>query len=172
VRLLPVLIVLGLAGCAAVETTAERDPAFDLSSPLTYAWMMEQDLGREGGRADEEHLLAVIASSVEGALGARGWGLEEDPARADVLVAFLPDMAPRIAATPLLEYARNPWTWHRFEGNAAGAGIGTLVVDIVDPESRRPVWRGTAKVDLADAGTREGKAAAIAAAVRAMFEGF
>ena len=178
---LPALLAaaLALAGCSTIDVTSERDPAFDASAPRTFAWMMEQDLGREGGRLDRENTYAAIAAAVEDGLGGRGWTLEQDPDKADVVLAFQVDMETTVAVTSFQEYDRHPWTWNRFYGTKVDESIkvstydvGTLVLDMVHPVNRRLLWRGTAKAIVEKYDTREDKAALAVEAVRRMFEKF
>ena len=50
--------------------------------------------------------------------------------------------------------------------------VGTLVLDVVHPTSRRLLWRGTAQSIVEKYETREDKAALAVEAVRRMFEKF
>lgn len=178
---LPALLAaaLLLAGCSTLDVTAEKDPAVDLSLPRTFAWMMEQDLGREGGRLDRENTYAAIAAAVEDGLSAKGWTLEQDPDKSDVVLAFQVDMEKTVAVTSFQEYDRNPWTWNRFYGTKVDDSIkvstydvGTLVLDVVHPTSHRLLWRGTARAIVEKFDTRESKAELAVEAVRRMLEKF
>src|SRR5690349_16987366 len=100
--------VLGLvlAGCSAVAVSTERDPAADFSHPRSYAWMMEQDLGKEGGRLDRENTYAAIVATVEECLAGKGWSLEQDPAKADVVLAFQVDMEKIVSVASFADTSR------------------------------------------------------------------
>ena len=178
---LPALLAaaLALAGCSSLTVTAEKDPAVDLSVPRTFAWMMEQDLGREGGRLDRENTYAAISATVEDCLSSKGWALEQDPGKADVVLAFQVDMEKTVSVTSFQEYDRNPWTWNRFYGSTVDDSIrvstydvGTLVLDMVHPTTQKLLWRGTAKAIVEKTDTRESKVALAVEAVRRMFEKF
>ncbi len=177
--LLASVLAVALAGCSSLTVTTEKDPAVDLSLPRTFGWMMEQDLGREGGRLDRENTYAAIAAAVEDSLAGKGWTLEQDPVKADVVLAFQVDMEKTVSVTSFREYDRNPWTWNRFYGSGVEDSIkvstydvGTLVLDMVHPTSRRLLWRGTAKAIVEKSDTRQSKADLAVEAVRRMFEKF
>lgn len=179
-KALPALLAaaLCLPACANVVVTTEQDPAADLSLPRTWGWMMEQDLGRTGGRLDRENTYAAIVVAVEECLGAKGWALEQDPAKADVVLAFQVDMERTVSVTSFQEYDRNPWSWNRFYGavdndvHVSSFDVGTLVLDMVVPGTQHLLWRGTAKGEVYKSDTREAKAKLADEAVRKIFAKF
>ena len=170
--------VLALAGCSSVAVTTEKDPGADLATPRTYAWMMEQDLGKEGGRTDRENTYAAVVVAVEESLAAKGWVLNQDPATSDVVLAFQVDHEKTVAVASFADSSRNPWSWNRFYGaverdvRVSTFDVGTLVLDIVVPTTHHLLWRGTAKAEVHPSDTRETKAALAVEAVRKMFDGF
>jgi hypothetical protein len=149
---------LVLTGCASMAVRTEKDPAMDPKIPRSFAWMMEQDLGRAGGRADRENTYAAIAAAVEDGLAKKGWTLEQDPGKADCVLAFQVDLEKTVSVASFREYSTNPWTWERFSGATRDTDVrvttydtGTLILDFVHPTDRKLLWRGSARavVDLA-----------------------
>lgn len=124
------LLLTSVAG--GVEIAAEADPAVDFSGFRTFAWA-------SGTPAENPEVERHIASVVEREL--TGHGFVPRDAEADLLVAIH-----TLVDRHTLQDLHNRINWEFWTGvseiRARDVGAGTLVVDLVDPDSGRIVWRG------------------------------
>jgi hypothetical protein len=157
-----------LAACsAALKINTEHDPSADFSRLKTYAWASSPsvpDAVATGGLVDWR-----VRAAVDRELQAKAYVLV-DGARADFLVDY------RITRKAKQVDTFQDYYWYRRAGGKADLGgayvrgyeEGTLVVQIVDPRSKRLLWFGSAS-GVADA---EQHVELIRQAVTEMFERF
>jgi len=182
-------------GCAVIRVETELDESVDFSKLRSYAWMPRDKMG--GGRLSlSEAAASCIRTSVEQELNARGYRhvAEEHPSfaiRYDVLVdetvrprtvngnswsdtrtgdrdADLP--SPRSG----FRYAGDRWQWGRSEPETVpdSVEIGTLLVEMLDANTGRFIWRGAAQLELLRSTPEARKSEQICAAVARMLQRF
>lgn len=123
-------------GAFALDTRSGHDPGFDFSAVQSYRWV-------EGTPASFPELQSSIEDIVRAELEARG--LSESAGDSGLWVvthAATDERTPVDAAKAGYGYR---WrTWGPTSVNFKTIEAGTLVIDLVDSETRELVWRGVA----------------------------
>lgn len=134
--LLLVVALTMLSGCATVPIAYDYDHDYTFRSVKYFAWLdappSEQSIIQRNNAVARQ-----IVGKVNGRLLARGF--EEVPVdSADFLLAFHVGSKSRITVSETGYYYME-WgsRFHDYQYHD-----GTLVLDVIDPESRRLVWRG------------------------------
>jgi hypothetical protein len=135
-----------LTGCTSFRVTTDYDRNMDFSGWTTYAWLPAWPEQGDDPRIHNDLLDARVRSAVDLAMAALGF--EKVPeANADFLVAYHVSLETRIDVHTVHDsshYSRRGWS------GSAGTTTrvsqyerGTLLLDVVHPEERRLVWRGS-----------------------------
>jgi hypothetical protein len=148
-RLVASLLILGVAlgvGCSGVSVVTDFDPDVEFTGFKKYAWLPDE---RPGGdpRLHNDLIDAVVRRSVDGSLAERGF--EKVPlASADFLVTYYLGLETRIDVRTVhssFRYSRRGWSGSvGTDTRVRQYERGTLLIDVLDPSSRRLVWRGSA----------------------------
>jgi hypothetical protein len=132
-------VLLGLAAsCAPVTTRWDYDPEADFSQYKTFNWMPDEDRGE---RAGQEWDHPFVDKRIQQALivALQGKGFEKTATQPDLLVAYRftskQKTAVHVYDPPYPYWGPQPTEVQRLRE-------GTLVIDLVDPQTRRLVWRG------------------------------
>jgi hypothetical protein len=163
-RLAGALLVLGLASCSTLQTSTNYDlnAVQELNSFRTYAWLpMKQG---SDPRIYNSIIQARVQQAVDNELQARGYRKVEPGQNPDFKVGWHGAIDERVGVDIINNYygyAWDPW-YDPFYGPVAygGAGVpetvvreyreGTLILDVVDGDSNKLVWRGTAQAELSE----------------------
>ncbi|HZH13006.1 MAG TPA: DUF4136 domain-containing protein [Archangium sp.] len=162
-RLAGAVLVLGLASCTSIKTSTNYDPnsVQAVGSYRTYAWLPMKD-GADP-RVYNPIVQARVQLAVDRELQARGYQKVEEGQAADFKVGWHAAIDEKVDVdfvNHFYGYAWDPW-YDPFYGPVAygGAGLaepvvreyreGTLILDVVDGDSNKLVWRGTAEAELA-----------------------
>ncbi|HKB72186.1 MAG TPA: DUF4136 domain-containing protein [Thermoanaerobaculia bacterium] len=129
-------LVLGLAGCASVTTSADYDRSTDFSKYRTYAWI--ENAEPIGNAIVQKRLTAAIDDQLAG----KGLTKSDPP---DLLVSM------HARLTKQVEFETTGWgygpgRWQTgIQTTRQEIPVGTLVVDLVDARAKELVWRGMAR---------------------------
>lgn len=146
------LILVLLTGCAAKpRVTSDYDSNFDFSSLKTYAWIKAQDENKVSTLDGKRQ-----ANAIETMLNRKGFKKSADGESADFLLkthtvtdkkvdidrfyrtwGYHPFYHPNVMYPYFYGWPHNSTTIVREQK------IGTLVLDIVDPDKKQVIWRGT-----------------------------
>jgi len=144
-RLTLVLFAALLASCASRPTVrADFDPAAKFASYRTYTWQAKPIAGSP--------LMAQrIVDGIDAKLQAKGWKLAPD---GDIRLAANVT-AQRQEYTTYYGGMGYGWGWDPMGPGMSSTAVhtyevGTLVVDMFDPTTKRVVWHGTADGVLPD----------------------
>ncbi len=176
-RSMAVLAALTLAGCSSVRVSADFDPAANLHSYKTFAWLPgpQKETGNE--RIDNPLLDKRIRDGVTRQLQLQGY-VEADASAADMLVGYHISLDRKLDVTTV-----NNHYGYGYRG-AGGSPIasshtvvheyetGTLIIDLVDRRKNQLVWRGSGESRLTKRPTPEEtdkKVATVVAAILAKF---
>ncbi|MDY6941829.1 MAG: DUF4136 domain-containing protein [Pseudomonadota bacterium] len=131
---------LTLIACGDYRIRQDYDRSFDFSQLKTYAWTA--DLSKTASM--NPTLLEQVRLSTDAQLMSLGY--QQDPRRPDFLVTVRAS-----AETKTQPYIPMSGTgsWDD-TAPTYDYEVGTLVIDVIDPASNRPVWRGRARGVLAD----------------------
>ena len=121
----------------------------------TYRWATDQQKKTGDVRIDNSILNARIRKAVDSQLASQGYE-KVDSEPADFLVAYHASVTYRLELT-----------WYIGDYDE-----GTLILDILDPQTKHLKWRGTAKTAVMFSATPERRERKINQAVRRILERF
>ena len=136
-----VLCLMVLAVSCSTDRWQISDSEADLSTLRTYDWATTRK-GEEKSR-----LNITIRSAVNRELEAKGFRMTSD--NPDFLTTAWVKREERRGVTDRnVDYGRSGWSWVSSGVDRNGNQKGTLILDFLDPESRQPIWRGSARANL------------------------
>lgn len=166
-----IFMLLALAsGCTSLPVRTDYDPEAGFSAFRTYAWLERPPAADADPRVDDNPLLHQrIHTAIDAGLQTAGY-VTADPGAADFLVSYYIVIDKMTSVT----YINNYWGYGSGRGNRyhhARPGFypvfsppvvyeyeqGTLIVDIIQPEGRKLVWRGSASSELDYSATPEAR---------------
>lgn len=175
----PYLLFALLAGvaalaCSTLRVSTDYDPQADFARYHTYAWLPEEPGPTGSPRLDSPLLHERIRKAVDRALEAKGFQRTENP---DFLVRFdLTSQRKLDVDTYNAGFYRGYGYWMSLpQTEIREYEEGSLVIDVIDREEKKVVWRGIGQRRLRSSGTDEDpeelqkRADAVAAAVLADF---
>ncbi len=143
--LLPTLgLALASATASAQKVTYDYNKGTDFTKIRTYAWTHTQEELRD----DFNHKRIVAA--VDSQLAGKGLTKVQEGGMADVLVAYGAGFERNLA----ISGSSSDWGGPLYRGNRSGSArteeitTGTLVVAMVDPETKSVLWRAMATRDV------------------------
>ncbi len=154
---------VAVGGCVTLQVNMDYDREADFSMYQTYAWH-ESDVSL----ADDDPLMHQrLIQAIDDQLSAKG--LQKTDAMPDLLVTYHGESQELVVLDRVSYYDG----WYRYGGigvstvRARSYEQGTLVVDLVDAEQNRLVWRGVATDTVA--GSPDAQTSQIETAIRQMF---
>jgi len=155
-------LALFLCACASgpPKPTVDYNPGYDFSEVATIAFY--RDSGQVVG--DNPLLLSDmqrdrIDAALQNALGLRGYEFTADPGEADLLLSW--HLVTQVKTdvqtwnSPVAGYGAYYGRYNRYAGYSCWRCVpmqtdvsvrnylaGTFIVDLIDPETRKSVWRG------------------------------
>ena len=169
------LFILLMGGCTTAKlpkTTVDSDfdPATDFSLLETYDWMPESPIPTGDPKVDDDRLLhARLRNAIEDELAAKGY-VKFPSGTPDFLIGYHVAISEKTTIQFLNNYYgySEGWGWS-YEARSSGRPYepdafqekaelayeqGTLILDISEPEPRKPIWRGvaTASIDPLESG--------------------
>jgi hypothetical protein len=160
--LIAIITLAAITGCSSISISTDFDSNADFAGYKTFGWMKQSDSG-EGydysGLVDER-----IKSAADKQLQAKG--LTKATTDTDLLVVY---HAGKKEQLEVEDWGYGGW-WGVGGGEAYSYEEGTLIVDLVDANTKKMVWRGTAKKAMSDNPSPEERDAAIDEAIQKMFE--
>ena len=184
-RILSLLLVALLTGCSTMEVSFDSDPKADFTGLKTYAWLKEPQKPTGDPRIDGNTILENrIHAAVDAELAARGFRkVTSDP---DFLVAYHVSLDKRRSVQTLNNYYGYGPGWGYGYGSAYRPGYwagapetyvyeyeeGTLILDVVNPENKELMWRGSAQDEVHFKSSPEKEEKQLKEAVQRMLEKF
>ena len=173
--LLPVMAVF-LAGCASQNATWDYNPDYSLTGLKTYAWLDNKEVREKNGYEANSLTDERVHSAANDILKTKGLHLSEQVDGVDVLINYVISVKTRREdqqVTTSLGFGRNSW----------GVGFsndhyvneyeeGRLIIDFIDPETKKVLWRGVSKSRLQENLTPQDRTAKINTAVSHVLAGF
>lgn len=148
--ILPLVIgALLVSSASAQKVKVEYDKSVDFSKYKTYAWM-------ERGAETRPLLHALLTAAIEEHLASRGLTkTEKDPG---LLLNYVGAVDPSTAFATVPVYpsyggappasGSTPWTGGSSAGALAYVPEGTIIIDLLDANEKRLIWRGRSKTKL------------------------
>jgi uncharacterized protein DUF4136 len=137
------LVIAGAVTAEAQNVTYDYDKTADFSKIKTYAWVHGQEL------QDELNHKRVV-TAIDAQLAAKGLTRVEATGSPDVLVAYNAGFDRNLQ----IEGSSMDWGGPLYRGNRNGSArvaeivTGTLVIGLLDPETKSVLWRGVATRDI------------------------
>jgi hypothetical protein len=184
-RALVIVMAALVAGCSSIETSYDYDPKANFAGLKTYEWLKEPQKLTGDPRIDGNTILANrIYEAVDTELAARGFRkISGDP---DFLVAYHVSLDKRRSVQTLNSYYGYGPGWGYGYGASYRPGYwagapetyvyeyeeGTLILDIVNPENKELIWRGSAQDEVHFKSTPEKDQTQLNEAVHKILEKF
>ena len=184
-RALVIVMAALVAGCSSIETSYDYDPKANFAGLKTYEWLKEPQKLTGDPRIDGNTILANrIHEAVDTELAARGFRkVSSDP---DFLVAYHVSLDKRRSVQTLNSYYGYGPGWGYGYGASYRPGYwagapetyvyeyeeGTLILDIVNPENKELIWRGSAQDEVHFKSTPEKDQTQLNEAVHKILEKF
>ncbi|MFQ5995671.1 MAG: DUF4136 domain-containing protein [Acidiferrobacterales bacterium] len=179
-RFFLVLLAGFFAGCSSMQVTSDYDPAADFADLTTYDWMPGPQKATGDPRLDNPLLEGRIKTAVDKQLAAQGF--VKRSSAADFYIGYHLALEKRLAVSTMNSYYgyRAGWGWNY----GAGTGVlgpesytyeyeqGSLILDIVKPDTRKLIWRGSAQAEVNETASSDKKQKQIDEAVRKMLAHF
>lgn len=188
---LAVLLVVALGGCSTMEISTDYNPSTEFSGLRTYKWLPGPQGNPDDPRIDNSLLDARIRKAVERQLAAQGYEKQTSGApdfcvgyhaavekKLDVITiddyyGYAPVGRPGYRPGTSLVYGHPGRAWvGSSQTHVVEYDEGTLILDIVEPEARKLLWRGSAQAEVNLSASPEKKQEKIDEAVRRMLERF
>lgn len=173
-RLSCVVFALFISACASVDINADYDTRYPFQQLKTYAWMLEPAAVTGDPRIDRNTLLeSRVHAAVDRQLKAKGYVLIED-GTPDFFVTYYATLNTRTATTVINDYYHyGPYDWPRYSSTYVYEyEEGTLIVDFVEPDTRKLIWRGSARDEVNFTESPQAKEKKIDEAARLMLSDF
>jgi hypothetical protein len=184
-RTIVIVMAALVAGCSTIETSYDFDPKAKFTGLKTYKWLDKPQKLTGDPRIDGNTILANrIHEAVDTELAARGFRkVSSDP---DFLVAYHVSLDKRRSVQTLNSYYGYGPGWGYGYGASYRPGYwggapetyvyeyeeGTLILDIVNPENKELIWRGSAQDEVNFKSTPEKDQTQLNEAVQQMLENF
>ncbi len=151
--LVGLVLSLGLlSGCSGITVYTDYDPSLDFTRYETYAWLTEEEPESGDYRIDNDLIRKRVRRAVDTQLQVAGFRLVSVE-EASFLVGYrvaLQDRTQISSSGGSVTYGS--WGRGRYGGVGYGGGVdsydytqGVLILDVMDPQSKELVWRGTAE---------------------------
>lgn len=155
VRTQTVLLSAGLlliAAAAWASTSTDYDHNVSFANLKTYSW----------GKVETQNSIwdERVKDAIDGQLAAKGW--TQIPSGGDVVVNAFGKTKPEHTINTFYDgFGGGGWGWRRFGGGVGGGfgestttvdtyKVGTVVVDMFDPNTKNLIWRGVATDTLSN----------------------
>lgn len=161
-----------LSGCATFRVQTDYDPAVDFARLRTYAWQARAPRTDADPRVHNDLLDGRVRAAVDRVLQARGYQPAGD-ADADFRVAYIVTIEPRtdIHTIPV-SYGWGWWGVMATETYVDQYEQGTLLLDVIDTDSNKLIWRGSAAARVVEDRTPEQRTQRVNEAVEKILERF
>lgn len=183
-RLLAVILACIVTGCAtSYDISRDFDPGTDFSRLHTFSWMPDGNTGSGDAVVDTDTLLlGRVQNAVEQALLAKGYRKELVPGKApDFWVTFHAALKRKVEVTTYSGYYG--YGWWGYPWGYMGGGLGpqayvrdyderVIVLDFVNPGTRKLLWRATARNALDEDLTPQQRTEEIDHIIRQMLKAF
>ena len=137
-----------LLGCSQYDIKSDYDVDSNFSAFKTYAWMTEPTTAEGATSANtamqrNSLLDKRIRGAVDAAMASKGFSVNTETP--DVLVVYHTGMQNKVDVTDWgYSYAGSYWGWAGRDIDVYNYTEGTLIVDLVNTQTKQLAWRGSA----------------------------
>jgi hypothetical protein len=159
-----------LGGCAPISTNFDYDVNWDYDSLKTYQLLTPPATSEINSLSRDR-----VTNAINSEFIARGYS--EVDADSDFLVAYHAGSQDKIEVSDWGYAYGGRGSYYGYGGRRTAVDVyqyqeGSLIIDIVDTETHKLIWRGTARKVLDTNPTPEQRTATVNAAVAKILEGF
>lgn len=169
-RSLLLFSAVALSGCLAMQIRSDYDPAAKLDGLQSYDWIEIEKKPSADPRLSDPMLDKRIRQLVEKQLATQGY-VRSTVGAPDFIVGYHVALEKKLAVSTMNDYYgyRAGWGW----SYGAGTGRvvpesyvyqyeqGSLIIDIVNPQTRELMWRGAAQAEVSQKKRNEQLAEAV-----------
>lgn len=174
INCLAIIVLLGMtAGCATMRVVTDYDTSANFGDLKTYGWLERPRLGASDPRIDNTLLESRVRNAVDEVLAAKGYRKKESGKR-DFLVGYHAAIRTRMDVYSMNDYYgyRYGWGWRSTDFHVYQYEVGSLILDVVDGETKNLLWRGSAQAKVDRRATPEQREERIREAVGKLLERF
>ena len=148
-----------LGGCATIATTVAYDASANIANLKSYSWTTESKQSTGEPLLDDPSLHSVIQSAIDQELGGKNY--QKESSDGDFLILYSALLEGKEEIITQEEYEDYPlvygWNMGYVPHERLEDGTrtyirqyqeGTLIIDILEPETDRLIWRGSAIADI------------------------
>ncbi|UZE97076.1 DUF4136 domain-containing protein [Alkalimarinus alittae] len=170
------LTAIALSACSSLKTNSDYDPEINFDNLKTYAWIVKQT--DKPSYQLNSLLDGRVRASVDKQLQLKGLS-KTDTNDADILINYLTQIDKKVNIDTFnSSFGYSPYYgagWRRggsiqTHTTVNEYEVGTLVLDIVDRQSNRLIWRGSVADTIREKNTPEERMNSINAAVIEMLK--
>jgi len=151
-HLLVVIVSVTVVGCSTLTVSTDYDPDFDFSSLKTYHWLEVDDARIKGARIDNPLINRRINAAIDTVLEGKGY-LQTNGEHPDFLVTWLGAIDTNLRYDTISNFYGPYWGRGYYGGSWSGYQRtyateyeeGTLIIDILTPQDKKLVWRGSGR---------------------------
>ncbi len=140
------------SGCSTLSVNTDYNPAYDFSALKSYAWLNNGQISSSDARVNNALIVDRVRKAVEQTLATRGY-VKTDSASADFIVSWLGAIDKKLQVDTI-DHFYSPYGYGSlYRAPALGGSmptvrtyeyeVGTLIIDILDPDQHKLIWRGT-----------------------------
>jgi len=155
------LLMGGALACSSLSVNSDWDPAEDFTRLRSYQWLPGPQPKTGDIRLDNPLLDARLRTAVDEQLAIQGYQ-KLDSGRPDFRVGYHLSTEKKLDVRTVNSYYGYGWGYGYgyapmgyADTRVSEYDVGTLILDIVDTEMNRLVWRGTASGRLREKSTPE-----------------
>jgi len=179
------VILLFVSGCSTIKVTSDYDPAVSFTGLQSYQWITDSPKKTGDPRIDGNTLLQKrVRNAVDNSLASKGYQ-KVSSGKPDFLVTYhvTLDKQTEIQTINTYNHYGPGWGWGYGRNYYPAMGYGTetfvytydqgsLIIDIVEPDSRGLIWRGSATDEVNLSNSPEKKEQKINEAIEKLLEQF
>ncbi|MCK5122521.1 MAG: DUF4136 domain-containing protein [Methylococcales bacterium] len=179
-----VVILFFISGCSTIKVTSDYNPAVSFSGFQSYQWIPGGPTKIGDPRVDDNTLLqSRVRKAVDNVLASKGYQ-KVTSGKPDFWITYhvTLDKQVKIQAINSINHYGPGWGWRygsTYSGGYRGNDTfvytydqGSLIIDIVEPDSRQLIWRGSATDKVNFSHSPEQKEQKINEAVKKLLEQF
>lgn len=168
-------------GCSTISVTTDYNPNFNFTALKSYAWLDNGQIPSSDARINNDLVIDRVRKAVEQTLAARGY-VKTEEGSADFMVSWLGAIDKKIQVQTI-DHFYSPYGYGALHRDPYWGGmmrsttayeyeVGTLIIDILDPNQHKLIWRGTGQERISDKKNPEEVEKGINEAVAAIMKDF
>jgi len=174
----PVVLAANLS-CSTLKVSSDHDPEAEFKGIKTYAWELPKQEKTGNPIIDSTLLDKRVRTAVDRELAKKGISKLESGSP-DILVGYHAALKDKLDVTYMNNYYGYGagWGWNYAhdsyvqQAHMYTYAVGSIVLDIVEPEANQLIWRGSAQAEVDQKRTPEQKEKLINQAVKQMLSKF